>query len=322
MWSVAYETIIPKIPTPTEPGHCRNISCTNLLSKVYESFLLEWARKFVNPSMNQFGGEKRCGAEHMLIDAWDYVTSSLEDNRSAAILTTLDYSKAFNRLGHAPCLRAFAAKGAPNQILGLLACFLSGRSMVVRVGAESAEPRQINSGAPQGSVLGSYLFCVGIDDLDKNIEYPSPTAGDPVEHSTHTGDYPTMSTPRRVRSDNNDDIGLSPIRGADRFELIPSIRVVNAPPWIRRPKDPNWKDPKPKNDKFIDDGLHMEAICVKEHKTFVSGGRCVKIIEPQRSQAFLDTVTTRAAAKGMKVNSDKQRSCVSLQAAHLRPKSS
>ena len=115
----------------------------------------------MRPGLNQFGGEKGVGADHFLISSWTEVTSILEDNRSGAVLTTIDFSKAFNRLSHAACLQTFATKGAPNQILALLGSFLSGRSMAVRLGQTISKFRPINAGAPQGSVLGSYLFNIG-----------------------------------------------------------------------------------------------------------------------------------------------------------------
>ena len=39
-WKKEHITIIPKIPCPQEPGQCRNIACTNFLSKIYEGFVM------------------------------------------------------------------------------------------------------------------------------------------------------------------------------------------------------------------------------------------------------------------------------------------
>ena len=44
-WKVETVTVIPKVPKPGGLGDCRNISCTNLMSKVMESLVLERLRE-------------------------------------------------------------------------------------------------------------------------------------------------------------------------------------------------------------------------------------------------------------------------------------
>ena len=44
LWKTEHVTIIPKNSNSTTAEECRNLSCTNFLSKVYESFVLDWAR--------------------------------------------------------------------------------------------------------------------------------------------------------------------------------------------------------------------------------------------------------------------------------------
>ena len=110
LWKTEYVTVIPKVPSPSEVSECRNISCTNFLSKVLESFVLDWAKKQVVPKRNQFGGEKGCATAHYLAEVWNEVALGLEDYRAAVTLTAIDYSKAFNRLEHRACLESFAKK--------------------------------------------------------------------------------------------------------------------------------------------------------------------------------------------------------------------
>lgn len=73
---------------------------------------------------------------------------------------------------------AFVKKGASNQLLGVLAAFLTKRCMRVKVGNELSEDRAVNAGAPQGSVLGCFLFKMGVDDLEEEFLYGGSTGKD------------------------------------------------------------------------------------------------------------------------------------------------
>ena len=97
-WSIEYVSVIPKTTSPESVDQCRNISCTNFLSKVIESFLLDWIREEVTLNPNQYGREPGCGPAHFLLRMTDFVNSSLEDNRAAVIITSMDFAKAFNCL--------------------------------------------------------------------------------------------------------------------------------------------------------------------------------------------------------------------------------
>ena len=51
----------------------------------------------------------------------------------------------------------------------MVAAFLRNRLMRVKVGEHYSNPRLVPGGAPQGSVLGSFLFCVATDALGTNL---------------------------------------------------------------------------------------------------------------------------------------------------------
>ena len=68
LWKIEYVTPIPKTTLPSSPDDLRNISCTQLFSKVYESFVLEWLNYQVTLRTNQFGGVKGSGSEHFLVE--------------------------------------------------------------------------------------------------------------------------------------------------------------------------------------------------------------------------------------------------------------
>ena len=88
----------------------RNISCTLLPSKVYESYVLNWLQEEVKCKINQYRGVRGCSTSHLQVQVMDDIGRILEDDRAAALLMSIDYVKAFNRLSFQHCLRAFARK--------------------------------------------------------------------------------------------------------------------------------------------------------------------------------------------------------------------
>ena len=102
VWKREHVTVIPKTTNPADFGGLRNISCTLLASKIYESYVLNWAQEEVKVKLNQYGGVKGCGTTHMLVELVQEIAENLEDYRAATVITAIDYAKAFNRMSFQP----------------------------------------------------------------------------------------------------------------------------------------------------------------------------------------------------------------------------
>ena len=92
IWKQEFVTIIPKKSLPASANDLRNISCTMLPSKIYESYVLNWLQKDVKTKKNQYGAVKGCSTSHLLISVWDEILRSLEDAQGVALLTVIDFS--------------------------------------------------------------------------------------------------------------------------------------------------------------------------------------------------------------------------------------
>ena len=80
----------------------------------------------------------------------------------------LDMSKSFDKAWHEGLLFKLKQNVISGQILKLLTSYLDKRKQhVLLIGCES-DQAIIESGVPQGSVLGLLLFLIYINDLERN----------------------------------------------------------------------------------------------------------------------------------------------------------
>lgn len=77
-----------------------------------EFFALEQLKQEVYPSRNQFGGLLGYRTTHYLIEAWDKILESLDQEGAVSSLISIDFAKAFNTMGHQACLSALLDHGA------------------------------------------------------------------------------------------------------------------------------------------------------------------------------------------------------------------
>ena len=128
--------------------------------------------------------------------------------------------------------------GASTELVEIVASFLSGRRMTVKVGGAYSDLRSVNAGAPQGSVLGSMLFNVGTDDLDVG---GSARGGTPPPREIETEPVRGQATSSPARANRNAFVfhAASPIPGRrQQVEVLP--RVLNVPQHLR--VQPTWRE--------------------------------------------------------------------------------
>ena len=85
---------------------------------------------------------------------------SLIDNGKCGILILLDLSAAFDTVVHSLLLRDCCNIGITGSALAYLKSYLESRTYRVQIGDSFSEPKTLERGVPQGSVLGPVLFCI------------------------------------------------------------------------------------------------------------------------------------------------------------------
>ena len=84
----------------------------------------------------------------------------------------MDFSKAFDKVGHQRLIKKLDYYGVRSKTRDWIQAFLANRTQQVIVRGNYSDIAQVQSGVPQGFVLGPCLFLFYINDLPQNLSSP------------------------------------------------------------------------------------------------------------------------------------------------------
>ena len=155
----------------------RPISILSSVSKVFESIIHDQLFGYFTKQKlfyeNQYGFRSLHSTEMAALELVDRITCAM-DRRQTSLSVFLDLSKAFDTLDHQILLNKLEHYGVRDISLKLFQTYLSGRNQIVKFNNTVSEQLMIQTGVPQGSLLGPLLFIIYLNDLTQACTFFKP----------------------------------------------------------------------------------------------------------------------------------------------------
>lgn len=153
---------------PNIMSNFRPISILPFLSKIIEKCLkarLLWYFE-VNNLFNrtQFGFQKNVSTQDAILHFTEQIYENL-NRKLSSLAVYIDFSKCFDTLNREILLRKLKCYGIRGIPLSLFESYLSDRYQAVRVNGIISNFLAIDTGVPQGSVLGPILYLIYVNEL-------------------------------------------------------------------------------------------------------------------------------------------------------------
>ena len=175
MWKLANVTPIHKKESKNLIRNYRPISLLPICSKLFEKLVFNGLYNYLISNnlltKNQSGFRPGDSTINQLLFLINEIHAAFDDPKALEVRAVfLDISKAFDKVWHEGLIFKLEQNGISGKLLEFFRSYLTNRKQRVILNGTYSELSRIESGVPQGSVLGPLLFLVYINDLEKNIK--------------------------------------------------------------------------------------------------------------------------------------------------------
>ena len=168
-WGLSGITPIPKKGDLTITDNYRGISLTQVASKIYNRCLLNRIRPIIDtvlrPNQNGFR-TGRSTTSHIL--AFRRIVEELKNHDMEAVLTFIDFRKAFDSIDRVKMFQILEAYGIPPDVVAAIRVMYENTSAVVLTPEGETDQFSIDTGVLQGDPLAPFLFIICLDYALRN----------------------------------------------------------------------------------------------------------------------------------------------------------
>ena len=150
----------------------RPISLLPICGKIFEKLIFNEMFKFFIEneliSPNQSGFKPGDSCINQLLAITHEIYKSFDDGFEVRGVF-LDISKAFDKVWHEGLIFKLKQNGISDNLLNLLCDFLRNRKQRVLLNGQVSDWPDVRAGVPQGSILGTLLFLIYINNLSEGL---------------------------------------------------------------------------------------------------------------------------------------------------------